>query len=77
VTDEQLPLFGDDTTNAWHPLQDDPPCAEEPAEHERARRHHHDGIVRLLRALVKRGLAKEDLPTAAAIAAVLDEGVGR
>jgi hypothetical protein len=43
----------------------------------RADRHHHDGVARLLRALVKRGLAKEDLPIAAAIAAVLDEGVGR
>jgi hypothetical protein len=76
VTDEQLPLFGDDL-NPRQLLQRDLPSVEQPAECDCADRHRRDGVARLLRALVKRGLAEQDLPAAAMIALLLDEGVGR
>jgi hypothetical protein len=77
VTDEQLPLFGDGAANPRHELQADLLSAEQSAKRDRDDRRRRDGVARLLRALVKRRLAEQDLPTAAMIAVLLDEGVGR
>jgi hypothetical protein len=72
---EQLSLFGDDQdgvpASPWELLHRDPPRElVERLVHQRQ-----DGAGRLIKALVRTGLAEDALPAAAALALELDRGL--
>jgi len=84
MSPEQLALFGHDldASSPWELFHREPPSQlvdrlADHRRHDRAVRRRHGGPTRLLRALVRVGLAEEALPAAARLVQALDEGLGR